>query len=615
MLFYIQSGKNFSDLVGNVSEAENLIMLDEKSEKIWNDFMVGNVDKETFLKNNINIIAPYTQNPQEFLQSAEQFFYNYKNVLQEAKDTQAAIENTDYYFALISDFIFHACLVAIPYLAANIIEKNVKMRINLNDFRVMNKELTKDLKKAYMVESQLIEELKSLKLENIEAKNEINQLEEYSNDVIEMYSNLEDKLKEVVNQYESDVEKLKLTNELNKEDLQKSYAKIEELGNKIKELSYTSDYFTSFYKSMALYLTSEQSNDDEVASITSRMSDNEKNKEQILTNLQQSFSLLKDEFFKLTENLSNVLPSLTKINFEPITSLKSKSNTVKLLEIKQLTDQRMQEIYQYITEYADKVGSLLESYRVLPISPFNLQSPFQLSPPVETISPYFSDEDLVVGKGIRKWLKKNKKFNLDFGNLPRMDIDFRKMEKPKLMCNKCGGSNFDDTYYGSQMDNELNCQKCYVGSGMMMSRNRTTNRNNYIDKYDKFPKYKNLSRDVQKYKMVTSLGGQQKNSCEVFMSTIDDLTKFDRVKKAYIGNFPWKQKYMDWLTYLVGMYEHCPENMNETMLANMHALSIEYLDSIKKDVKKSNINLKNLDNFDDLRRELLNNPGCLLRLV
>jgi len=203
--------------------------------------------------------------------------------------------------------------------------------------------------------------------------------------------------------------------------------------------------------------------------------------------------------------------------------------------------------------------------------------------------------------------------------LPKRNNNELKQEVAKG-CDFCGGN---ISLIGHNNDEkELTCANCFKHNNHM-TKNRHTPRNaefvlihESLHPYHKSTNEKhmknNLIANFEKLKHPTFFEEFKESAKPHFKQDLNHIES--RLRGGYVANRDFTEKDLKNLTYLIGMYEHAPERMNHHSTANMHGFAINYLNRFKNE-KPSNINMKNLFNFESLKKELESNPGLLYRLL
>jgi hypothetical protein len=215
--------------------------------------------------------------------------------------------------------------------------------------------------------------------------------------------------------------------------------------------------------------------------------------------------------------------------------------------------------------------------------------------------------------------KKFKGLHELLNELPKRNNNDLKQQEVKG-CDYCGGN---ISLIGHNSDEkELTCANCFKHNNHM-TKNRHTPRNAefmlihessnpYHQSVNEKHMKNNLIANFEKIKHPTYFEEFKESAKPHFKQDLEQVE--NRLKGGYVANREFTEKDLKNLTYLIGMHEHAPEKMNHHSTANMHGFAINYLNKIKNK-KPSNINMKNLFNFENLKKELESNPGLLHRLI
>jgi hypothetical protein len=166
---------------------------------------------------------------------------------------------------------------------------------------------------------------------------------------------------------------------------------------------------------------------------------------------------------------------------------------------------------------------------------------------------------------------------------------------------------------------DLVCAKCLAAKGY--SKKRYTSRNTQFYNIDdsKHEKHKRVAAGHKKNQLIFEMSNKNRPTLwEEFKMSANYDPKFlkqhsrDYVmnRKEWLGDEDLKK-----LTYLVGMYEHAPEKMNEHLLANMHGLAINHRINNKKAGSIKHLDPSKLLSFSTLKEHIGEHPETLSQLL
>ena len=204
--------------------------------------------------------------------------------------------------------------------------------------------------------------------------------------------------------------------------------------------------------------------------------------------------------------------------------------------------------------------------------------------------------------------------------------DFKRggmQKKPTPGCGFEGCSKTSKKYMVHKKDaSDITCSDCYRGYGM--TSKRFTPRDSEIIEMENSedPQHKEYVKQNIDNDYLDNLEEMQPNTMwEEFDNSAGNFDRrfLQRMSADYVINRPYdsprfKERDMDRLAYLVGMYEHSPEAMTTSQKVNMEALAIKHLDDYK-DPEASVPDFTKFDTFSDIKEQLQSNPGFLKRLL
>lgn len=182
----------------------------------------------------------------------------------------------------------------------------------------------------------------------------------------------------------------------------------------------------------------------------------------------------------------------------------------------------------------------------------------------------------------------------------------------RLECQHCKG--YNKLKYSGK--GGIICKGCYEGKGMTSNR-EPVEEFDFEDVEEDNPKTKHLHSQV----MDQEYNDREKNfeflnSWDSFVKTIPTgkiPRSFDRFAKTdYIAHGPWSESKMDRLVYLLAYITLNEDGVNDTMIANLNALTAKYLNSVKDYEDVDDIDFSKFNSFESLKSYIKLEPGVLL---
>lgn len=204
-------------------------------------------------------------------------------------------------------------------------------------------------------------------------------------------------------------------------------------------------------------------------------------------------------------------------------------------------------------------------------------------------------------------------------SLPKPDSQDMSLEKHPG-CEFCGST--EDLMGHDKDHHDILCAKCLAGKGHSKKRYTERNTKFYALHHSPHDHHKRIAQGHQKNKLIFELTRKNKPTLWEEFSTQAARHVSPRFLKQFSKGYVMNRK--NWLgdddlnklTYLVGMYEHAPEKMNEHLMANMHGLAINHRINNKKPKSiKRHLNPAKLLHFEELREHLREHPEVLSKLI
>lgn len=270
-------------------------------------------------------------------------------------------------------------------------------------------------------------------------------------------------------------------------------------------------------------------------------------------------------------------------------------------------------VSQKIEEHGDDLGYLGYLYRVLEY--YNYYGQVILNVPAAFFVGAYMTAKRHVGFGLKIRKKRHPVNELyaHLNSLPKQedkDFSFQKIQG----CGFCGGNRALRVHHRDLTD--LTCHNCLVAHGQ--SSKRYTSRTTRFQPIEisEHAEHKKVHDGHKRNELLLELHKQNKPN---LMEEFNDVSYSPRFLRQHQKDYVMMRDEhlpsdVDRLTYLIGLSEHAPENMNANLKANMHALAINHMMN-RKAGSHNRIPFKSLLKFSTLKKELEEHPHSVMSIL